>query len=390
VKVSHRSSHSYEQACADLAHALRERINEIEAEVHARIQERAPAEQTDPEYVHGLNAAVREAIAYTLTTVETGEKEAPPLPATLLVQARLAARHGVAVATVMRRYTLGAHQIRDLLLTEALRSPLVLDEHLQRLLREQDLVLERVLLDLEREHARQLQDRPVSLDARLVVLVRRLLAGQPASTADLDYDFDRHHVGLVAQGDEAVPVLRELAKAVDGRLLLVKPDADSIWAWIGSRNQLCPDQLPTRRLDNQSPRVRLGIGESGAGRLGWSQTHRQALEAFPFALHEESPVVRYARIALQAATERDALAALALRQIYVAPLRARTDDDSLLETLRAYFLAGRNAAATGAALGVSRQTVSKRLRLIETVLRRPLTACAADLEIALRLEDRRG
>ena len=390
MKVSHRSSVSYEQACGELARRLRERSAEIEVEVHARIQERAPVEQTDPEYIHGLNAAVRDAIAYTLTTVETGETAAPPLPTTLLGQARLAARHGVTVATVLRRYTLGAHQVRDLILAEALRSPALLDEHLQRLLREQDFILECVLLELEREHARELQNRPSSLDAHLADLVKRLLAGRPVNTADLDYDFDRHHIGLVTQGNDSVPSLRKLARTVDGRLLLVKPGADAIWAWIGIRHRLDPDQLPKRQLADWSPSIRLGIGEPGTGPLGWSQTHRQAREAFPFALRERSTVVRYTEIALQAAAERDALAALALRQTYVVPLKDRSDADSLLRTLRAYFAAGRNAAATGAALGISRQTVSKRLQLVENVIRRPLTACAADLEITLRLEDLRG
>jgi DNA-binding PucR family transcriptional regulator len=45
-----------------------------------------------------------------------------------------------------------------------------------------------------------------------------------------------------------------------------------------------------------------------------------------------------------------------------------------------------NASATGAALGIARQTVASRLRAAEERLGRPLEGCAAQLETALRLD----
>jgi DNA-binding PucR family transcriptional regulator len=57
------------------------------------------------------------------------------------------------------------------------------------------------------------------------------------------------------------------------------------------------------------------------------------------------------------------------------------------ETLRAYFAAGRNISSAAAALSVHRDTVSNRLRAIEAKIGRPPDACAADLELALRLEE---
>ncbi len=59
----------------------------------------------------------------------------------------------------------------------------------------------------------------------------------------------------------------------------------------------------------------------------------------------------------------------------------------LRQTLRAYFAAERNASSTAAALGVSRQTVINRLRVVEERLGRSLGSCAVEVEAALRLED---
>jgi len=51
------------------------------------------------------------------------------------------------------------------------------------------------------------------------------------------------------------------------------------------------------------------------------------------------------------------------------------------------FRVERNVSSTAAALGVSRQTVSNRLRTIEERLARPLSDCAAEVDAALRLEE---
>jgi hypothetical protein len=386
--VPHRPSVSYEQASATLARRLRGRFRDIEAAILTRIREGAPiGPDSEPEYINGLRLAIRSAIEYSLDSIETGESAAPPIPLALLGQARLAARHDVTLGTVLCRYTLGAHHISDLIVAESMQDPHLLREHLQQLLREQALVLERVVLELGHEYGRESHDRPASHDARLVELVKRRLAGEPIDTSALNYELDRHHLGVVSQGGDSEELLRELAKTVDGRLLRIRPGGDAIWAWIGTRHPIDPDQLRTQALAQQLPEVRLGLGESGTGAVGWGQTHQQALEAFPYAVGTGSPAVRYADVALQAAIEHHNLAAISLYQLYVAPLERQADGDVLLCTLRAYFAAGRNAAAAEGALNVSRQTVSKRLRSIEALLGKPLGTCSPDFEMALRLHD---
>jgi DNA-binding PucR family transcriptional regulator len=58
--------------------------------------------------------------------------------------------------------------------------------------------------------------------------------------------------------------------------------------------------------------------------------------------------------------------------------------------LRAFLDAGCNVSAAAAALGVTRQTVASRLRVIEHQIGRPVDACLAELDLALRMHDFEG
>ena len=133
--------------------------------------------------------------------------------------------------------------------------------------------------------------------------------------------------------------------------------------------------------------VPLGLGVLGWGPSAWRLTHEQGKDAFAFALRGPHAVVRHAEVAVVAAVERDPLASASLRQLYVTPFERMGDrGPDLLRTLGAYLSAGRNGQAAAGALGVSRQAVSDRLRSVERILGKPISAWGADLEIALRLE----
>jgi len=83
---------------------------------------------------------------------------------------------------------------------------------------------------------------------------------------------------------------------------------------------------------------------------------------------------------------QDGLLTESLRTLYLEPLEAGRDHgETLRETLRAYFNAERSAASAAAVLGISRQAVGGRLRMVESRIGRPLGSCIAELEIALRL-----
>lgn len=367
---------------------LRERVPELEQAIMTRIRASAPIdEHAEPEYLHGIRSAIRAAIDYSLLNVEHVEREPLPIPLVLLTQARLAARHGVPIGTVLRRYTLGYNQLSDLVVEEAERDRRLTAKDLRQVLRQLAVILELTLEELEGEYAREPQQLCASSDGRLAERVRRGLAGELVDLSDLNYNLEGCHIGAVAEGDSAPAAFTALAKAVDGRLLLVRPRTPLTWAWIGSHERIAPIEFNSRLRSTWPSNVPLALGEPGSGRSGWVLTHEQAKTAFPFAIREGAPSIRFSEVALKVAIERDALAASSLRQLSTVLLGSGGEGAKLINTLRAYLKAGRNGASAAAELGLTRQTVSNHVRKIEQRLGRSLGGSTADLEIALWLSE---
>jgi hypothetical protein len=376
---------------AETQPALSARLQARRPELEQAVLTRAygvsdPGETADPEYVEGLRAAVSAAIGYGLAGIEAAERNPPPVPAALLVQARIAARNGVSLDTVLRRYFAGYALLSDFLLEEAQQGGLLHGAPLKRLLGAQAARFDRLIAAISEEHAREVGGRLDTAAERRAELVGRLLAGEPLDTTELAYDLEATHLGLIAKGTGAAEAIRELAASLDRRLLLVSGGEEMLWAWLGGRRS--PDHEELQRLLTSAlpPRVSLAIGEPGKGPAGWRLTHRQARAALPIALRGPEAFVRYADVALLASILRDELLDTSLREMYLEPLEAERDGGAVArETLRAYFAAGGNVSSAAAALGVSRQTVASRLRAIEERLGRAIDGYGTEIEVALRL-----
>ena len=372
-----------------VAACLRERLPEIQTAVGTRVYAIAdPHEVTDPGYVEGLKAALAAAVEYRLAVLELGERRAPAVPEVLLAQARLDSRDGVPLDTVLRRYFAGNSHFGHFLVEEAERAE-VPASTLRELLREQATLGDRLLAAVSAEHAREATNRPSSAAERRREVVKRLLAGELADHSEIDYDFDGHHLGLMAKGEGAERLMRDLAGRLDRRLLMVRREEEAKWAcWLGGLHELGAEEA-LRALAGAAPAgVFVTVGEPGDGLAGWRFSHLQAKAALAIAERRREPVVRYADVAVVASILRDDLVATSLRQLYLEPLAQTRDNGKVArETLRAYFAAERNISSTAAALGVDRRTVRNRLRAIETQLGQPLTGSLADLEIALRLDE---
>jgi hypothetical protein len=384
---------SFEKARADLSVRLRERQAEIEQAVLTRAyavsetgSEPPNPETLDPAYLQGLRVATAAAVDYALEVIERGEARAPNPPAILLTQARLAAQNRVGLDTVLRRYSAGYVLLSDFLVEEAERSGLR-GPALQRLLRSQT-ALDRLLAVLSEEYAREERVRPTTTKQRRAKRIERLLAGEPIDTAELEYDFEGFHLGVVAVGAGAGNTLRELATALDCRLLSACRGDEVLWAWLGTRREPDPEDLRRHASAYLREGATLATGEPGEGLAGWRVSHRQAKVALQVALRSPEPVIRYADVALLAAVLQDELLATSLRERYLAPLEQERDGGvTARETLRAYLSANRNTSSAAATLGTSRQTVAKRLRVIEERLKRSLCDCGTELEVALRFDE---
>jgi hypothetical protein len=372
-----------------LAARLRERLPELQGAIATRIYSISdPRDVADPAYLQGLNGALAAAIEYRLAVLEAGERQAPPIPTALLGQARLDARDGVSLDTVLRRYFAGNVLFGDFLVNEAERAE-VPSSALRQLLAAQATVGDRLIAAVSAEYAREAENRPTTPAERRRETVKSLLAGELVDHSDLGYELDGHHLALMAKGEGAEELVRDLAGAVDRRLLVVQREEEPTWAcWLGGRRQLTSEQA-LESLGREVPEgVFVTVGEPGEGLGGWRFSHQQAKAALPIAERRGEAVVRYADVALLAAIARDDLIATSLRQLYLTPLeRARDGGKVARETLRAYFEAERNVSSTAAALGVDRRTVRNRLGAIEELLGCPLKGAEADLEIALRLDD---
>jgi DNA-binding PucR family transcriptional regulator len=213
------------------------------------------------------------------------------------------------------------------------------------------------------------------------------LTGEQVDHAALAYELEGNHVGVIAFGSAEVQTsLRQIAEALDMRLLIAPQDEKTTWAWFGAYRKIDAGQLK-EAIQRQAPRrTYLALGEARQNLSGWRLSHRQAQAAFLVARKTSSPIVRYSEAALLASMLQDDLLANSLHELYLALIVDERDGGATFcDTLQAYIKTECSVSSTAAALKVSRQTVTNRFRRIEEKLDRPLRTCLCELEAALRV-----
>jgi hypothetical protein len=377
-----------EKVRVGIADRLRARRPEIEQAVLSRVQGVASSDQvSNPEYAEGLRATVSAALGYGIEALDRSPGDPPPMPAIILTQARLAARHGVQLATVLRRYLAGHTLLGDFLLEESEKEGTVDGASLKRFLRIQSALLDDLLAAVSDEYGREKDSRPATEKQRRAQRVERMLAGELLDPSDLDYDFGGWHLGLVAYGRGAIGPLAALIEPLDFRRLTVERE-DIVWVWLGSRRPIDVGGLADRLAEIWPQNEALAMGEPAEGIPGWRLTHQQARAVLPVARARGGGITHYADDALLASTLQDDLLATSLRRLYLDPLATEKDGGAVSrETLRAYFAARQNVTSAAAALGVNRNTVASRLRIVEERIGRPLGTCSSELLAALQLDD---
>lgn len=371
-----------------LGDRLRARQAEIERTVSARILSiESPGNTDDSFYVEGLRTAVAIAIEYSIQVVESSTETPPSIPVPLLAQTRVAARNGISLDVVLRRYFAGYSVLCDYLIEGAQEEGPGGVECIKRRLVAQATVFDRLIAAIGEEYARENQRRPATTEELRTRRVELLLRGDPSEEPDIGYSFDQWHLGLVATDPSVEGRMREVARQLDFRLLLVRRPDGVLWAWMGGRRR--PDPVDLLRLVSSrgARQAPIALGEPGHGLNGWRLTHRQARAAAPIASRGEKKAVRYSDVALLAAVLRDDLLATSLRALYLTPLSTARGGASLRETLRTYIATGGNVSSAAAAMGIKRQTVTNRLRKAEELLEKPIDRCTAELDAALRLRE---
>jgi hypothetical protein len=371
----------------DLRSRLDARRAELEQATLTRISAIGdPASTPDPAYVTGLRTALTAGLDYGLIAVAAPEREPEPVPVQLLGQARLAARNGVSLDAVLRRYSAGHTLLADGLLEEAAALGLGAAE-LKSALRALAARYERIVAAVSEEYEREETSRPLGAAQRRSALVYRLLAGEPLDADALGYRLDTHHLAIVASGEQIGTALSGLGERLDRRLLLVERGADSAWAWFSGPRRFECEEVAFIAAYPWPEGSALACGEPGERLAGWRLSHHQAAAALLVAKRAAATLVHYSDVALLAAVLQDDLLATSLRSAYIEPLRSERDGgEAMKATLRAYFTAARNVSSAAAALGISRKTVGSRLTAVEEHLGRSLDAVATELDLALRLD----
>ena len=373
-------------AAAGLAAGLRTRREGLEEALRARAVATAGAFELAGRDCEGLQGVIAAALDYGLASLELDDTSAPvPVPLELLWGARRWARDGVGLDAVMRRYCAADAIFSDALIEEA-QGMGISQPELRQVFRAQARALDHLLEAVGEEYSREVETISGSPRRSQRELVGGLLEGKLLDASTLPYDFEAHHLALAASGPGREQAIRALATSLDRRLLLVEADEESAWAWFGGSEPLQAREIPLACLAEATEGLHLGIGEPSEGMAGWRQGHRQAKAALSFALAASQSLVRYREACLLGTVLGDDLLSASLQKLYLAPLEEDRDGgETARRTLRAYFNAAWNISSAAAALGVSRQTASKRLATIEKRIGRPLSACAAELETALRL-----
>lgn len=376
------------RARSQLRARLEGRRDEIEAAIATRIAAiEDPASIADPSYAAGLRRALGAALEYAFAAIDASSQRRPPIPLELLAQARMAARHGVSLDTVVRRYVCGFALLSEFLFEEADAELAKNGISLHRELNDRTAVLDGFIASVSEEYVREATlHRAPSGDARLEQ-VKALLAGQLLDAGQIGYALERWHVGLVLLGGE-LDALRQLADRLEMALLTVRPDPRTVWAWLGAQRSVDVARLVDAAAGWLPSRASLGVGEPDRGLDGWRLSHWQANAVVSLASAPAVPIATYAELGPVAALSRDDLVVESMQRIYLDPLAdERGGGAALRPTLRAYFGSERNISSAAAVLGVNRQTVRNRLKTVEERIGRDLSRCGLDLELALRLDE---
>ncbi len=368
---------------------LRARHAEIARAIYDRIRVAVPGsvDDRDPAYQAGLLAAVNAILSYSLDVIEHGPHSSGSIPAETVAQAHRAARAGISLGTVLRRYIAGHGLLDEVIVEETAHLGLAYNAPaLAQIRRTQKALLEELTAAIEDEYNHERERIARSPEQRRLEFVRRLLNREPvgdSELADLRYNFDAWHIGIVATGRSAGKALESLTEGLE--CLRVLAGEEVVWGWSGGRQELSHADLERRCALSKSD-VLIAFGEPARGIEGWRETHEQARHALRVAVLTEQSPIRYVDMALLVPWLEDPERGRALVDLYLSPLDRQRDRGAMsLQTLHAYHEAGWNVGSAARELGIERRSVAYRLEKIEECLGYKLDIRKAELAVVLRL-----
>ena len=365
-------SETSSQEFAAVAQRVADRLDEVVEAMLDRVWANpALSEWTRDETREAAREIARASIAREIDALTRGMLPEEP-PEEDLAAARAAVEYGAPASVVLHCYRAGQAALLDAWVDAG--GTTELKEASDFMTR----YVDRCAAWVEAEHMREHERRIRSEEQRRMNLVRDLLDGLTADAVDLGHELDADHLAVIAWGRHAEAAVRELADRLGAESLVLSVDPQTAWGWVSTSDE-AEDLTPPEG-------TRMAVGGPAGGLDGFRRAYSEARRAHDVADFHPGAVIRYRDVALEALAGADERRARDFVEHELGPLLGnRTRERTLRDTLGAYFAAGQNAVAAGAALGVHDRTVANRLRSAERALGTPIAARRAELEVALRL-----
>jgi hypothetical protein len=342
----------------------------------------------DVQFRLGQRDAVAACLKCWLMAVERGERWSGPAPPEVDVQARRAAHRGVRLSTALSRYAVAHEFVWGVVLreAEAIEDSGVQIELLTGAWASTASVFACFVHAMTEAHTAELGAQRKTRKRRDDERILDVLAGRPGIDLEgIDYDFDGHHLGLIATGGEARDALRLLARTLNCRVWLVERENGSVWGWLASKSKICTNEVEGCLLKAHHG-IRLVGGRGERGLAGFCLTHKQAQTALHVAHRRpRQQVTWYADVEPVALIIQHEDLARSMIATWITPIVAQSNGLALLKTLQAFLACSQNLTQTAKVLPAGLRTVKRHLNRIGELVGQPPQACAAELEIALRV-----
>jgi hypothetical protein len=383
----------------ELARRLRSRVAELQDAFFAHVRSVEPdaAIDGDAQLEIGLREMIVACVDCGLSSIERGAPWSGPMPPAVAAQASRGASGGMSLTTALCRCVAGHTLAWSFVLNEIAHHDLPDEQRFALLLQAWAVLgslLARVQAEVASAHSSEIKRRARSHEQRRAEIVRKLLADEPVDPgelAELGYELDAWHLGVIATGAEAAEAVRSLAAGLGRELLVVACGGKTVWAWLGGQRRLAFKDVERVLSAQEHTDVSLVVGEPARGLGGWRMTHQEAEGAALVAREWPCRLTRYADVESLATALQDEALADSLIETYLSPLDdMRTGGEAARRTLRALFDTEHNVSSAAHPLKVHRSTVHRQRNEIERRLGCRLHEHQAEIEVALRIEELRG
>jgi hypothetical protein len=379
-----------EHTLRELAERLEEEIDELVETMLSRTRAEVPEFDVGsrPELRDAERASIYGNIRSVLGALG-GHRTQPDAPAEGMEEARVTARAGVPLESLLHTYRVGhavvwerALDIAEELAPDSRSRQAVLKIGSRWLFSYVDSIARHVTKEYTRERDRIMRS---SIERR-VQLVRDILDGATIDAGELGYDLDAQHLALVVQGPEAEAWIDEFAGRLQRRPLTIAVSDQVVWGWLGARRELGTEGRRLLAGVSVPEDTCAAVGEPRWAAEGFRRSHTEALGAHQVGQRLRAPITRYDDVTLEAALLADEGVARRLVDHELGPLAEDGERaPKLRTTLDAYLRTGQNASAAAAMPNVNDRTVAYRIRAIENLLGRSVAARSPELATALRL-----